>query len=104
MNKFPTEYRHHAYAYDKMWKMEEEDVHFDPRLRRNIKVNYFWGEAKSGKTRRAVDEMTTKEDENSGWRSSRLMVQQRGNGWMDGYHGEELLLIDETRPGSLDYP
>jgi phosphoribulokinase len=32
------------------------------------------------------------------------MIQRRGNGWMDGYRGEELLLIDEIRPGSVDYP
>jgi hypothetical protein len=43
-------------------------------------------------------------EEKNGWKCARLMVQRRGNDWMDGYRGEELLLIDEIRPGNLDYP
>jgi hypothetical protein len=101
MSKFPHEYMKHPTAYKDLWKNEEE--HFDPKFRRNIKVNYFWGEAKSGKTYKATQEMAEIMEKNS-WNCARLMVQRRGNGWMDGYKGEELLLIDEMRPRSLDYP
>jgi hypothetical protein len=101
MSKFPTEYTKHPMTYKDLWKNEEE--HFDPRFRRQIKVNYFWGETKSGKTYKATQEMAELMDKN-GWSCSRFMVQRRGNDWMDGYRGEELLLIDEVRPGSVDYP
>jgi hypothetical protein len=101
MGRFPGEYTKHPMAYKDLWKNAEAG--FDPRFRRQIKVNYFWGETQSGKTFKATQEMGDLMDKN-GWKAARFMIQRRGNGWMDGYNGEELLLIDEVRPGSVDYP
>jgi hypothetical protein len=44
----------YSMAYKDMWK-ELETKSFDPRIRRNIKVNDFWGEAKTGNTLKALN-------------------------------------------------
>lgn len=52
---------------------------------RNIDVRYYWGDAGSGKTRRAMREAR----EGGSW------FKMDSNKWFDGYAGEKTLIIDD---------
>lgn len=51
---------------------------------RQVQVLVYWGEAGSGKTRKAIEE-----------NSSRFILDQGDRVWFDGYSGEDCLIIDD---------
>jgi hypothetical protein len=77
---------------------------FDPGFYQPRECWWFYGPTGTGKTRKAKEAMLEKMAYTPGSRSWASPAQNSGGRfWAEGYNGQQFVLFDEFRPGTMDY-